>query len=229
MQMRGEQFVVKVLAGERDFSGIKLEEYFDLFGYEDFPVMQEYLRKADLEKDPVVIDNSDFSYVKARELYLPHVKGKEANLTKADLVRADLREADLEGVSLIEANLTKADLAEANLTKADLAEANLREAYLVRADLREAHIFEANLRRANLMGARLGCANLMASYLGGANLKGANLKGADLQYVENLQGAVNLGYALFLETKVGKPEEIIIEEALKREGKKIGSHLFIVE
>ena len=41
--MKGEEFAGKILAGERDFSRIELEGYFDLAGYGRFNEMQNYL------------------------------------------------------------------------------------------------------------------------------------------------------------------------------------------
>ena len=39
------EFVEKLLNGERDFLGIKLEEYFDLSGCESFNDLNKYLKK----------------------------------------------------------------------------------------------------------------------------------------------------------------------------------------
>ena len=46
--MTGEEFVRKLLNGERDFLGIKLEEYFDLSGCESFNDLNKYLKKQEL-------------------------------------------------------------------------------------------------------------------------------------------------------------------------------------
>ena len=59
-QVSGKEFVGKILQGERDFSGISLEPQFDLGHYEGFEEMQAYLKKQDLRKNPVIIDNSEF-------------------------------------------------------------------------------------------------------------------------------------------------------------------------
>ena len=46
--MKGEEFVQKILSGERDFSNIKLEQDFNLCGYEKFEEMQKYLKDTNL-------------------------------------------------------------------------------------------------------------------------------------------------------------------------------------
>jgi len=43
--VKGKEFIKKILSGERDFSGIELEEGFDLCGDDSFDELQEYLKK----------------------------------------------------------------------------------------------------------------------------------------------------------------------------------------
>ena len=125
-QMSGEEFVRRVLGGERDFSGIELEEGFDLSGYDGFGEMQDYLGWHDLFMNPVLINGSKFYRVKAQGLYLPYAKGRKAVLAGADLKRADLSEADLEGADLEGAVLEGAVLEGVDLEGADLRRADLR-------------------------------------------------------------------------------------------------------
>lgn len=113
--MRGEEFVKRILDGEREFSNIELEKGFNLSGYEGFNELQNYLKNYDLRENPVIINNSDFSYVRADGLYLPYVQGIRAKFEKAYL-----READLLGASLMKAYLKGAYLLGANLKGAYL-------------------------------------------------------------------------------------------------------------
>jgi uncharacterized protein YjbI with pentapeptide repeats len=134
-EMSGEEFVKKLLSGERDFSGVKLEQGFDLGGCEGFGEVQAYLKGQRLRDSPVIISGSDFSYIKAAGLYLPFVRAQRANLygsflKGADLSKADLREAYLERANLREAHLREADLEGANLFVAYLGETNLEGANL---------------------------------------------------------------------------------------------------
>ncbi len=186
IQMKGEEFVKKVLDGERDFSGIELEEGFRLSDYDGFKKMQEYLKSQDLKRSPVNIIGSSFKYLKAIGLYLPFLNGG-----RADLERADLGGANLE---------------EAYLGRADLRRADLRRANLERADFGGAYLGLAHLGGANLRGADFKRANL-----GGADFGGAYLRNA-----KNLEYAICLGYAQFIGTKVTKKEEEIIQSALDR-------------
>ncbi len=161
--MKGTEFVKKILKGERDFSGIKLERGFNLSGYDGFAEMNDYLKNQDLSQNPVQINDSDFSYVKANGIYLPLTQGVRANLNRANLNRANLN--------------------------------------------------RANLNRANLYGANLYGANLDGANLNRANLSRANLDGANLNRVMNLERAIYLEYAHFLNTIVTEKEKKIIEKA----------------
>ncbi|MEM4318499.1 MAG: pentapeptide repeat-containing protein [Candidatus Pacearchaeota archaeon] len=143
--MKGDELVKKILAGERDFSRIELEEGFNLADHESFEELQKYLTNANLDLDPIIMDNSKLRGVVARNLYLPFFRGKEANLWGADLLGADLSGADL-----WRACLSGADLSGAYLWRACLSGADLSGAYLWRADLWGADLWGADLSSAYL-------------------------------------------------------------------------------
>ncbi|MEM1536099.1 MAG: pentapeptide repeat-containing protein, partial [Candidatus Pacearchaeota archaeon] len=147
--MTGEEFIKKILAGEKDFDGIKLEEGFNLSGHEGFNELQSYLKERGfwdgVEDNPLIISNSKFSYLIAKGLFLPFVEGRNSCFEGANL----------EG---------------ANFSGANLEKANFKKAYLKGADLQDANLMGANLERAILTKA---C--LLGAYLPGANLKGAIL------------------------------------------------------
>ena len=193
--MEGKEFVRQALSGERDFSKTRLEEGFDLSGYEGFDELQNYLRKQNFKENPFVINYSELKDVKAEGIYLPYVKGEEAYLVGAKLVGADLERANLE-----RANLRRADLVGAKLVGAKLERADLVGAKLERADLRGADLERADLRGADLER---------------AELWGADLSGANLKAVKNLDEVLNLGEANFCRTRVSEKEKAIIESALK--------------
>ena len=113
--MEGKEFVRQALSGERDFSKTRLEEGFDLSGYESFDELQKYLKNQNLKENPFAIDYSQLKGVKAIGIYLPYVRG-----WVADLKGAHLRGADLGGADLGRADLWGADLKGAHLWGADL-------------------------------------------------------------------------------------------------------------
>ncbi len=188
--MRGEEFVKKTIEGERDFSGIELETGFNLSGNERFEEMRNYLKKEDFKLNPFIINNSEFKYIQARGLYLPHTQGKSVNFEGANLEWVYFWDAKLEG---------------ANFTSAKLEGANFDETYLGNVNFKNADLTSAKLRGAKLEGA-----NFDETYLGNVDFENA-----DLQKVKNLERSLKLRYANFRKTKITSREKAIIYTALK--------------
>jgi len=153
--MMGMEFIIKVLANERNFQRIKLEERFDFNSCEGFGEMQKYLKNADLKTNYLRLSDSDFSYCRACCLFLPHVEARNLKLIESDLRGAIFEEANFYGAQMFGAQLELADLRKADLRAVFFKEANLERAKLCNADLREAIFWKANLYRANLAGAKL--------------------------------------------------------------------------
>ena len=187
-QIKGEDFIQRILAGEREFYGIELEYNFDLSGHELFGKMQDYLKQQYLAKYPIMINNSDLSGVKATGLYLPYVK--------------------LEGSVVWNANFEYAILNFASLQNTDFTYTDFRHAELDHADFRNAVLQYVNFKHANLYFSDFRGANFEFTHLLGANLVLADLRG-----VRNLEKSYNLRCATFAETKVTKREEAIISNA----------------
>ena len=156
IQITREEFVKKILAGEKDFPGIYLPDGTDLSDYEGFAELQEYLKNQELKDNPINISGSQFRYIQAKGLYLPFVKGERANLSGANLSRAYLSRAYLSEAYLSEADLSRADLSGADLSEADLSEANLSE-----ADLSRANLSGADLREVKNLESVLGLGNVL--------------------------------------------------------------------
>lgn len=187
-KMQGEEFIKKVLEGQRDFYGIELEYNFDLSGHELFGKMQDFLKKQYLEKYPITINNCDLSGVKAAGLYLPYVK--------------------IEGSILWNSNFEYSVLSFADFHNADLTCADFRHMELDHADFRNANLQQVNFEHANLYFSDFRGANFDF-----AQLMGADLVLADLRGVRNLEKSLNLRCASFAETKVTPREEAIIRNA----------------
>jgi len=187
-KMNGEDFIRKILEGERDFYGTELEYNFDLSGHELFGKMQDYLRKQNLEKYPIIISNSDFSGVKASGLYLPYVK--------------------LESSVLWNSNFEYSILNFADFHNADFTYTDFRHAELDHTDFRNANLQYVNFEHANLYFSDFRGTNFESTRLTGADLVLADLRG-----VRNLEKSINLRCATFVETKVTPREEAIIRYA----------------
>lgn len=84
-QMKGAEFIEKILAGERDFSGIELEEGFKLHNHKDFHKLRDYLRNINYGKGPINISESDFRYFQAMDICLRLLNSRKADLSHANL------------------------------------------------------------------------------------------------------------------------------------------------
>jgi len=193
--VEGKEFIKKILSGERDFSGIKLEEGFDLCGDDSFDELQEYLRKCNLKENPVNIEGSKLRRLDADGLYLPFVQARRVNLKHAALMGANLENAQLEMSDLRYARLSRVKLTNANLRNADLRLADLNLAFLIGTNLTEAN-FEA------------------------ADLEYTNMKNANLKGVKNLQWARFLKTVNFQFADITNKEKEIIRQALWAEESK---------
>ena len=193
--VKGKEFIKKILSGERDFSGIELEEGFDLCGDDGFSELQEYFKKSDLRENPINIEWSKLRRLDADGLYLPFVQAKGVNLKHAALMGANLENAQLEMSDLRYARLSRVKLTNADLRNADLRLADLNLASLIKAILSGAD-FEA------------------------ADLEYTNMKSADLKGVKNLQWARFLKTVNFQFADITDKEKEIIRQALWAEESK---------
>jgi uncharacterized protein YjbI with pentapeptide repeats len=193
--IKGDEFIRKLLSGERDFSRMDLEPGFDLCGHSAFDELQEYLKKCDLKREPVNIEGARLRHIDADGLYFPFVHANGADLKHAALMGANLENAQLSHVDLRYARLPKAQMNGSNLNGADL-----RSASLSLASLKKAVLAEADLEA--------------------ADLEYVNMQGADLKGVKNLEWARFLKTVNFQFVDIAEKEKNIIRQALWAEDSK---------
>jgi len=175
--MKGEEFVQKILSGERDFSNIELEQDFNLCGYEGFDELQSYLKDADLEEKPLIVENSKFRQLDADGIYLPFLKANNASFKHAAFMEANLKGSQFENTNFRYARLAKANMMDSNLKNADLQLADLNLASLINTVLSEANFSGADLQYTNMQKADMkGIKNLgLARFVETANFQFADL------------------------------------------------------
>ena len=157
VQIAGEEFVNKLLEGERDFSGIRLEPYFDLSGHERFPSIREVFTDERLKENPVLLNDADLTGINADFLHLPFLKAnnvcfKHATLMRVNFESSEMRSANFRYARLQQADLERCDLRNADMRQADLYLANLTECELTDADVAGAVLFYTDMRSANIKG-----------------------------------------------------------------------------
>ena len=123
--MKREEFIKKILQGERDFSKISIT-YCDLSGYSKFNEFNEYLKKQNFRRNPIDISDSKLIGLSALNIHLPFVQAKGT----------DFAQANLKGANFVRANFYGANFTEASLYKADLEGALISIIGATRTDLR---------------------------------------------------------------------------------------------
>jgi uncharacterized protein YjbI with pentapeptide repeats len=195
VEMQGSEFIKKVLSGERDFSGIHLQEGFDLCGDDGFAELQEYLKRSDLKSAPINIENARLRRLDADGIHLPFLRAAGANLKHTTLMGA---------------NLTQARLGSSDLRYSKLCSANLEGSNLENSDLRAADLSLASLVKVVLTGADLET----------TDLEYVNMQGADLKGIKNLERARFLKTVNFQFASITEKEKAVIRQALWAEESK---------
>ena len=221
LEVEIDDFIKKILDGKRKFERIKLKAGSNLRGNNLYFQMEEYLKNQDLKNNPIVLTDSRFWTLRAEKLYFPFVEGSglfcfEADLRGANLAEGYFRDSNFTLSDFKGAYLKNINFEEACLKHAILSFSNLEGANLKNANLEGAYLYKTCLVRANLEGACLKGASLSFANLSQANIKSVNFEGAHLSRVENIDRAINLETAHFLDTKVNSIEKDIIDSVLKK-------------
>jgi len=196
IHMSGQEFLQKLLEGEREFRGIVLEPYFSLSRNGQFASLQEQLLAADLENAPVILERADLTGFDADGLHMPFVKANGACFKQATLL-------------------------EANLESSEFENADFRYARLPQANMKTCHFRDADLRQTDLNLAELNGSLLSGANVAGANLLFTNLQATDIKGIVNLQLARSVETANFQFVSLGEIEKNIIRtEMWAQQGKK---------
>ncbi len=123
--VKGEEFIKKIISGERNFFNIELEEGFDLCGHENFNEMQDCLKNGDLKNSPLILNGSKLRNLDADGIYLSFLEAKNVNMKHTALMGADLSKSCFENADMRYVRLSFAKLTDANFKNADFRLADL--------------------------------------------------------------------------------------------------------
>jgi len=95
--VKGEEFVRKILDGERDFSGIRLEPWFDLNAHPSFNVLWRYFHRGmlDSEKNPLVLNGSRFIGLKAQDFDVDYLQAEGCLFDRTSLKGSKISDCNL--------------------------------------------------------------------------------------------------------------------------------------
>ena len=92
IKLTGNEFIAKILQGERDFDWIELQEGFNLSGHERFEELQAYLKKNIVSIDTSLrLESSKLGGLNALGIHLPYLTAKNVYLYDANLSGANLQ------------------------------------------------------------------------------------------------------------------------------------------
>ena len=194
--MSGEEFVQKLLDGEKNFSDVVLEPGFGLSRHERFPEIQKVLDEGATEDKPVFCERADFTGLDADGVNLPYLKANGACFKQATFMEGKFESSEFE-------------------------RCDFRYARLPQADMKACHFRDADFRQADLNLALLNSSLFSGANMAGANLLFVNLQAADIQGIVNLELARAVETANFQFVSLGERERNIIRmEMWAQQGKK---------
>jgi uncharacterized protein YjbI with pentapeptide repeats len=200
-------FVNRILAGERDFNSTKIEG--DFTSVSNYDEMNSFLAGlTDLRENPILLNNIDWSGVKAPGIYLLGAKMAGANFAGADLRDADMRRSDLTG-----ANFKGANVSGATFIGARAMESDFDGATMLAADLYEANISKGKLTNCDITNGYLLRLNLSGTDITGSKVTNATFYRSDLRGIQGLDTVQDLGTCQFKHTMVTQREKDIIDAA----------------
>ena len=154
IRMCGEEFIQKMVNGERNFSRVELPKGTDLTKLTEYNNMNDLLKKRSLKeykRDAIILEYTSLVGLIAHNIWLPSADFSHADLSNSDfsssfLRRANFAYANVSGVNFFSAELSRADFFNANLSnsslrKASLSRTNFAHTKLYKADLRDAKDF----------------------------------------------------------------------------------------
>jgi uncharacterized protein YjbI with pentapeptide repeats len=247
IQMKGNEFVRKILSGERDFTRIIIDgrgvkgSAKPLTGPEEFEAMQEYLKSANLKAEPLNLGSAQLHYVNIDGIYMPYTVARGIVITGFSSIRG----VNLEGANLksnYDTENSKVDQTElianfdgSNMKGVDFHNADLCSAQFRDCDLRNADFYRVSGDGFSFDGANLEDANFTRAFLNRSRFKGACVRGANFEhaqlYYSELEGVVgledakNLEYAVFNNTKVDAKARDIIRKKVLDSWKDDSGHL----
>lgn len=222
--MSGNEFVQKILAGERDFQNIRLEPAFNLRFHEAYQDLNNLLKFSGDWRNPFNISGSSFICLNAELdwrstigknvlFYGAILKGSYFDYSK--MHESCFEHANLDGVSFHNARLRQANFEYANLNRANFMRVRAFGASFGHANLSNAMFYRANLRHADFQDANLLAAGFDKVNLEDTTFNNANLSGAKITDVKNLEKAHGLDHAIYILTCVDSETKKILNKVCK--------------
>ena len=196
--MSGLELIEKIVVqGERDFTGILVQDGFKVEG-EEGKALVCYLKEKHkrYEKDPLDFSYASLKNIEARNLFLPWLRAIETDFTGACLMGCQLTYGIFERATFREANLSPA---------LSVSPSGGKTTSFARSELLGVNFEKATLQNVCFDSAYLSKANFTSSYL-----HSADFTGATLCQVRGLESAIDLEHAIIKDVTATEKERKIL-------------------
>lgn len=157
IRMDGEEFVKKILSGERDFRNIDLGGYnFDKTNIDPLIELASYLNK---NNEPIILHDSDLSNITARvvPISLPRLHAERTSFKGAKIPWADLRhsiliDCDFSNVDARFSNFEYSLLSGTKLNGSNFSKSNFDNATLIKVEANRCNFYKSSFCDATIGG-----------------------------------------------------------------------------
>lgn len=231
LSITGFDLFNKLYEGETSFSNLCIENHYTMNTLQDYPSLIERLKRADFLTNPVRFTDFRAEGLSIANIVLPYslFTGCEFNgsiFIESDLSNATFSNCRFSGCSFAKSNLSESffvncEFAQCNFEEinglgANFMKSRIRSTIFVKAQLQESIFSDALLSEVDFTKANLSSANLERASVAGVNFFRAHLKKTNLKNLRALDEALNLEFAVYLNTRVGEKEQLLLLSTMKK-------------
>jgi uncharacterized protein YjbI with pentapeptide repeats len=217
IQISGNDFIKKIIDGEKDFKKVSLPKGYSLEEHEGYSEAVEYMKGAGTETEPYDFSEAKFDGVIASGIHIPHMKAQKSIFTGCGFKESVFERVDLTDAVCTRSNFAKTVMKEGQFVRAKLDMVNFEIADIeggnfwladlsctifIKARLFDAIFCEARLVETDFQHANIKNANFWKSIWEKANFLGAHFKNANIKDIVSLEKAKHLEYAIYQKTRV---------------------------
>lgn len=150
VKMTVDEFVTKIIGGERDFCRIKLETGIELNNHDGFSLLYSKLSHEPAEH-PLLLSHANLSGIQIyRDLSLNYCIARHANFSNSTLAYVSFSHGDLTGASFTHGRQCWVHFEEAKLIGAKFNSVEMHQGWLRGADVENADFFNCRMTRSDL-------------------------------------------------------------------------------
>ena len=221
--LSGDEFIRKIMEGERDFSHIKFEDNYKIDKSDAYYDLRNYLNTVGISQDPVIMNNSECVGVSFKYMNLSNLVSQNTDFKGSDFQKSNLSDSVLTGSKFDKCSLPHSNFYNSELNSVSFKYSNLNFANFEFSNMSKSNLFGSTARETNFHGCDFSEASLRGLNANRSNFKDVVFYNSNLLDIINFDKAINLEFANYFKTKVSEKSKIVIEDAFSRK------QMFIVE